>query len=355
MSPPRILRISRSDSQDAFVLVHVVNTGPAALDLTLTATEGECPYVACVKQSRLKDLCVKNYQGTEEEWARIVSRVLGQSTEVDELASTGIETTASISGSGDDGQLIIAIRNRVQSITQRLGTIVFKRDDEQAIELFEWSGTAASRADALQQHVTNLTNRYRVAEDTIQKLNEQLEELLRAKDNHESQLVANFAQLLNEKKLKVRNQQRLLASASADPAKVFEIQTATGNPPKAGESRHTSKRHAREMEQADGESDGGFEQMDVDENRTDDGSQIGPATDQATDEGTDNERQLSSQPATDDELDLPGQATQSEAASQQARAAPPRRELPFTRRDQRREEPSEEAEDTAGESDDDEL
>lgn len=114
------------------------------------------------------------------------------------------------------------------------------------------------------------------------------------------------------------------------------------------------------MEQADGESDGGFEQMDVDENRTDDGSQIGPDTDQATDEDTDNERQLSSQPpemrpATDDELDLPGQATQSEAASQQARAAPPRRELPFTRRDQQREEPSEEAEDTAGESDDDEL
>lgn len=102
---------------------------------------------------------------------------------------------------------------------QRLGTLVLKRDDEQAIELFEWSGTAASRADALEQHVTNLTNRYRAAEDTIQKLNEQLEELLRAKDNHERQLVANFAQLLNEKKLKVRNQQRLLASASADPAK----------------------------------------------------------------------------------------------------------------------------------------
>lgn len=47
MSPPRVLRVARSDSQDAFVLVHVVNTGPAALDLTLTATEGECPYVAC--------------------------------------------------------------------------------------------------------------------------------------------------------------------------------------------------------------------------------------------------------------------------------------------------------------------
>jgi hypothetical protein len=42
---------------------------------------------------------------------------------------------------------------------------------------------------------------------------------MQAKTQHENQLVANFAQLLNEKKLKIRNQQRLLASATADPTK----------------------------------------------------------------------------------------------------------------------------------------
>jgi DNA double-strand break repair and V(D)J recombination protein XRCC4. len=105
------------------------------------------------------------------------------------------------------------------SLQQRLGTLVLNQDDEQAIELFEWSGMAAARADALEQQVTTLSDRYSVAEDTIQKLNQQLEDLLRAKDHHETHLVANFAQLLNEKKLKVRNQQRLLVSATADPAK----------------------------------------------------------------------------------------------------------------------------------------
>lgn len=32
-------------------------------------------------------------------------------------------------------------------------------------------------------------------------------------------MMSNFTQLLNEKKLKIRNQQRLLASSNADPAK----------------------------------------------------------------------------------------------------------------------------------------
>lgn len=43
---PRILRFPRSDETGSFVLVHVSCTGPAPLDLTLTATEGESPYVS---------------------------------------------------------------------------------------------------------------------------------------------------------------------------------------------------------------------------------------------------------------------------------------------------------------------
>jgi hypothetical protein len=67
--------------------------------------------------------------------------------------------------------------------------------------------------------VTSLTDRYRTAEDTIAKLTQQLADLMQAKSQHENQMVVNFAQLLNEKKLKIRNQQRLLASAAADPTK----------------------------------------------------------------------------------------------------------------------------------------
>lgn len=105
------------------------------------------------------------------------------------------------------------------SLQQRLGSVVLKQDDEQAFQLFDWSSIAVARADALEQQVLSLGNRYRAAEDTIQKLNAQLEELIRAKVQHENQLITNFVQLLNEKKLKIRNQQRLLTSATVDPVK----------------------------------------------------------------------------------------------------------------------------------------
>lgn len=42
---------------------------------------------------------------------------------------------------------------------------------------------------------------------------------MHAKIEHENRLVANFVQVLNEKKLKIRNQQRLLASATVDATK----------------------------------------------------------------------------------------------------------------------------------------
>jgi len=64
-----------------------------------------------------------------------------------------------------------------------------------------------------------LIGRFSTAEETINKLNGQLEELINAKSEHESQLISKFVQLLNEKKLKIRNQQRLLASARVDPSK----------------------------------------------------------------------------------------------------------------------------------------
>lgn len=94
-----------------------------------------------------------------------------------------------------------------------------KQDDEQAIELFDWTGTAVARADVIEDQLSSLRDRYSAAEDTINRLNKQLEDFISAKHQHEEQLMTDFVQLLNEKKLKIRNQQRLLASANVDPEK----------------------------------------------------------------------------------------------------------------------------------------
>ncbi|KAJ5383327.1 hypothetical protein N7517_001238 [Penicillium concentricum] len=366
MSPPvstdRILRFPRSDETGAFVLVHVSCTGPAPLDLSLTATEGESPYVSSVRQTRLKDLQAKNYQGSDDEWFKTVSLVLGQcSTPPGEPDwATGLEASANISGSDEDNkEIVVTIRKRVQTITQRLGAFILKQDDEQAVELFEWTGITAARVHMLEQQVSSLTDRYRLAEDTIHRLNEQLEELMHAKTEHENQLVANFVQVLNEKKLKIRNQQRLLASATVDATKVSEIQASIPEESHGiAEKSHSAKRSARKMSDTD-DSDG-FEQMDIDSIKTDRGD--------STNQDTDDEERSTPHPlddeqgnSTTDDDSTQDEPTQLKRASPARDTAPPQRDLPFAKRTggpikrTPPTQPSEDAEETAGETDDDEL
>lgn len=76
-----------------------------------------------VKQANLKDLRSKSYQGSEEEWFQIIRFILGQSITGDEPAlSSGLEATATVKESEEDGEIIITIRKRVQDITVRYKT-----------------------------------------------------------------------------------------------------------------------------------------------------------------------------------------------------------------------------------------
>ncbi|KAJ5840029.1 uncharacterized protein N7525_005217 [Penicillium rubens] len=356
---PRILRFPRSDETGAFVLVHVWCTGPAPLDLSLTATEGESPYVSLVKQTRLKDLQAKNYEGSHDEWVKTVSLILGQSSAPPDEPdwATGLEASASISGSDEDKAIVITIRKRVQTITQRLGAFTLRQDDEQAVELFEWTGITAARAHVLEQQVSSLTGRYRLAEDTIHRLNEQLEELMHAKTEHENRLVANFVQILNEKKLKIRNQQRLLASATVDATKVSEIQASIPEESHGtAKKSHSAKRSASNMSDID-DSDG-FEQMDIDPIKADRGA--------TNNQGTDDEERLThplddeQNNSTTDDDSSQDELTQLKRVSPVRDTAPPQRDLPFAKRTggpikTAPIQPSEDAEETAGETDDDEL
>lgn len=54
-------------------------------------------------------------------------------------------------------------------------------------------------------------------QDTVNKLNAQLQDLIQAKRDHENALLEKFKDLLNAKKLKIRDQQRLLARAKTGP------------------------------------------------------------------------------------------------------------------------------------------
>ncbi|KAL2863454.1 uncharacterized protein BJX67DRAFT_384611 [Aspergillus lucknowensis] len=367
----RVLRIRRSDEADAHVLLHVCRSNVAALELNITATEGENPYAATVRQSQLKRFRAKQYQGSDEEWKDIVLHILGLPEEAagkSDLLS-GIEVSAAVNGSEDDGkELILTVRKRIQDITQKLGSLTLNQDDEQAIELFEWSNIAVARAESLEENFEALLDRYRTAEDTINSLNKQLEELISLKNLHEQQLMSDFVQLLNEKKLKVRNQQRLLASAKVDTESLSTMRKAMATDrSKPGATVRGSKRAAAAISDGDSDSEDGFEKMDVDKSNK--------QGDFKADEETDNEERSTPQPLEDEDTTTTDDEASAASAEGSERgdirrrglpkrslqaSPPPRRELPFARRTQKAAAPAESSPpcgpgQTGRETDDDEL
>lgn len=150
------------------------------------------------------------------------------------------------------------------------------------------------------------------------------------------------------------------------------IQAATSGAARtAAGSTHTAKRSAQAIGDAASDPDDGFEKMDID--------QRGPEEDSAKDQDTEDEERSTPQPleeeehiSTDDELERPPaerggpqvgihRTTYPKRSSPPKEAAPLRRELPFTKRtkepttEMAPERNNDEAEETAGETDDDEL
>ncbi|KAH0559746.1 hypothetical protein GP486_003736 [Trichoglossum hirsutum] len=212
-SPPLILRIPRVDANDeSFILLHVSQVGSsssAPLDLELVATEGEHP------QGQLAELRARNYKGEGKEWADILSTALlrKKREEGDAEAMKNLEVVASIN---EDNYLMITIRKDIGGIVQRLGTISMQQNEDVEIDPFQWAGIAAKSATTAEDEITSLSIRYRAQEEVIKKLSEQLEDLIKAKSEHENILLEKFVELLNAKKLKIRDQQRLLNGAKVD-------------------------------------------------------------------------------------------------------------------------------------------
>ncbi|OGM43588.1 hypothetical protein ABOM_007137 [Aspergillus bombycis] len=371
---PRVLRLPRADDPESYILVHVARTGSSLVDLNVTATEGENPYIGTVRKSHLHEFRSKNYDGNDEEWVQIISYVFGQLDESDaKMKLCGIESSASVIGASDaeDKELVITIRKRIQTITQRLGSVTLRQDDQQAIQLFDWAALAAARAHTLEQRFTSLLARYRSAENVIRQLNKQLEEFVSAKTQHEEQLIVNFVQLLNEKKLKIRNQQRLLATAKVDREKVSCIQTAASDQHlRPHKSIRVAKRTAAEMSDDEAESETEFDQTmhSNDSEKANETADERSSTSQSLEERDENAADEGS-PAPSDLTGSEDERHMLERRSPAGRPvikelpAPPRRELPFARKAQtavtkpktQAHQQENNTEDTAGETDDDEL
>ena len=305
----------------------------------------------------------------------------------------------------DGSTLTITLRKNISGITQRLGTIVLKQDDAQSIELFDWAGTAVAATTALESEVASLSANYRDQHDALAKLNRQLEDLIKAKEEHENELLEKFMELLNAKKLKIRDQQRLLTGAKVDPstgkpgsrpttcntnllsclAEHVRDSRRSNGPRKATSTRPGKRKADVDAITAGSDSDGDdFERMDLDKPKAVEEEQEdvdGASTPEKSHlDATDDEDEVDLDPApaiqpSESGIGSKGKAIevakkQADASSQSKEAGPPpRRELPFTQQRTAREalkkdppnlstpeaQSATEEQDTEGETDDDEL
>lgn len=358
----QILRLKRTDKGNEHLLLHISQTSTfKPLDLKLVATEQEHLFHGTLKDSQTASLLTSASKTNPTEWKTLLKHQLlheqppSPSPETD---FTGLETVATIANS----TLTITLRKNISGIIQRLGSFTLTQDDErEEIGAFEWVDQAVQNSDDLRLQLEQLQFSFREQQDHVTKLNQQLDELVEAKREHENQLLSKFTAVLNAKKLKIRDQQRLLAGAKVD-SKVAEAVAearggrATGR--KAAGSARSGKRKAEVQPDDDDDAEEDVEMAEADVASEADVQQETPP---GSDRGE-----------TEDEEDLdvfapvasPGGTKGSGVLAPSARggdgkeveepeALPPRRELPFARKDVSQEAAKTSQPVVAGEAEDD--
>ncbi|KAH7321180.1 hypothetical protein B0I35DRAFT_208866 [Stachybotrys elegans] len=321
-----VLKIDRTDDESSFVLLQITPRGSKPLDLRLVATEGEAPYVATLKHDRVASLRGKNCSVSAEEWGEILQLVFSQTPQPDIQATATVESESSVT---------ITIRKQIQGITQRLGSISLNHDPDQEIQLFDWCAAAADLSAKNKKQSVDADTRARELEITVQELKVQLEELVKAKQEDEDVLLRHAADLINEKKVKIREYLKVVEAArvsSTDdvPAPPESPQrVAPKHQPK--QSRPT-KRKASTAAVADEP-----EEMDVDSVKSEPGdSDAGRITD-ATASDLDSDEEEAAAQQSDADKPIPSHPVdKKDSAVQPQKKAPaqppPKRDLPFTSR-----------------------
>jgi hypothetical protein len=97
-----------------------------------------------------------------------------------------------------------------------LGEIDMPIDEDLELNPFEWAQTSARAHARALQELLLLKARVQSEQQTTAKLHAQLDEFICTKNDTETAMLEQFMELLNLKKLKIRDQSRLLAVAEVD-------------------------------------------------------------------------------------------------------------------------------------------
>lgn len=109
---------------------------------------------------------------------------------------------------------VACIRTNFGQMT--LGEFELLKEPEEEIDPIDWAYSSAQAHNLALKEITELRARLDGEKGTIDKLNAQLQDFIKTKDETETAMLQQFMGLLNEKKRKIRDQNRLLAGAKVD-------------------------------------------------------------------------------------------------------------------------------------------
>ncbi|KAF2003099.1 hypothetical protein P154DRAFT_110605 [Amniculicola lignicola CBS 123094] len=346
------------------VLIEVKQDGAQPLDVRLVACDGEKVYVGKIKQRQIAKIKGKSYKGSDGEWHAILSHfLLRKQPEGDEAR---ILDNLRMVYSLKDNDLELTIRRDVQGIKVTLGETALSEDDsdEAAINPFEWAQSAAEGHTFALKEVEGLKARLAGEKSIIAKLNAQLEDFIKTKNEAETAMLQQFMALLNEKKRKIRDQQRLLAGAKVDKSTASAVKATreATRPRKAGPSRASKRKATAKAKDVQPESES--EEMELDQPKEEEAEEEAEedeipeavTPDRSTDDETEDEApSMSSAPQPRAKSAEIGTAKTAVAQSNEGIELPPRRELPFGRGKTRTVPPRKPAPPPPADDDDDET
>ncbi|KAK6845627.1 hypothetical protein PG995_015737 [Apiospora arundinis] len=254
MTRSRILRLPCGDAESGNFVLEAKSNGSKPLDLLIRGTDGASAFETKTRHNRIKEFKAANAPCSEAEWEQILLAIL-----VDPQGATRAQDIEIKVELRSDEEVTLHFRKNIQGIAQRLGTIKLKdfeeTDDNPGISPFDWCVSVLEDHEKVVQELGTAKEKASELEQSVEELKGQLEDLLKAKDADEGVLLEKFRDLLNEKKLKIRQQQKLIESADVDPEKLQNHEKSRGS--------RTTKRKIKDEPVSDEESDA-FEKMDVD-------------------------------------------------------------------------------------------
>ncbi|KAK4149086.1 hypothetical protein C8A00DRAFT_38331 [Chaetomidium leptoderma] len=322
MAPSHIIRVPRTDEEGSFVLGEVTPSGSKPLNVKFVATEGEEPYVVKLRHDRIGELRASSSPCSPEEWESILKALL--------LGGEPIEGIEAGAEANVGKSVTITIRRRVAGINQRLGALTLNHKADEAIQLFDWCAGAALQREKFQETVVAEKAKVSDLEARVAELRKQLDELTESKKAREAEILEKFCGLLNEKKVKIREQQRLLSTSQVDQSRLDAARASQAMRPETIEDRkpvpsRRAKRKALEDTAGGGsssDSDDGFEKVNASADKMDVDPK--PPAQKSEESPESQDRETSDDDAT---------ATESEAEEEEA--PPP----PKARQQQRKPEP----------------